>query len=708
MTNLRLFLPLFFPTFMGVTLAADPSLSPPVAIPLPVAKEVPEIEPVIISAPKLRRELLDQPLSATVSDRDFLDSAMVRSVKEAAIHAPNTVLTEFSARKLSNPRFRGIGSSPMNPGVTTYIDGVPQLSANSSSLELLDIEQIDLVRGPLGALYGRNTVGGLINITSHRPSLTGFGGEFQTTFGNYNLLDVRGSITGALIEDQLGFSIAGGHSERDGFTRNLETGHDLDSRSASFGKAQFLWTPSDELEVRFIIAGESADDGDYALGDLGSLRQNPRQVRRDFEGYTSRDVVMPTLQITYHADAFDLTSTTGYVGWETNDLTDLDYLTFPLGIRQNQEKMRTWTQEFRLANPAGEPVSLSDDLKLSWQTGLFLFHSQYQQNASNALNPPLSPVAARALTQAELTDLGIGAYVQGTLTFWDRLDMTAGLRWDYESKDADIRSRSVPALGPAEIQHQRQDFSQITPQASISYRLTPTLMTYASIASGYKAGGFNAVGPAAYEEERSWNYEIGLKGRALANKLGFSLAAFYTDWKDLQLNQPFGLNQFIIANAGDATSSGLEINLDYKLTRRISLFGSAGWQDTQFLSNATDSGVALSGKQIPFTPDYTSSLGFLIDVPVSARFNVYARADIQTIGSFNYDAQNTAAQDAYTLANFRLGVRDERWFAEAFVNNALGTEYIPLAFNYAGLAPSGFIGESGAPTTFGLRVGIRF
>ncbi len=675
-----------------------------------MAKVVPEIEPIIISAPKLHQDLLNLPLSATVAGRDFLDSAAIRTVKDAAIHAPNTIFTEFSARKLSNPRFRGIGASPMNPGVTTYIDGVPQFNANSSSLELLDIEQIDFVRGPLGALYGRNTVGGLINITSRRPSLTTFGGEFQTTFGSYNLYDFRGSVTAPLIKDELGFSFAGGHSERDGFTTNTLTGSDLDNRSASFGKAQFLWAPNDELEVRFIIVGESADDGDYALNDLGTLRNQPRQATRDFVGFTSRDVIMPTLQIIYHADAFDFTSTTGHVGWETIDSTDLDYLPFPLGTRNNREKMSTWTQEFSFANPAGEPVSLSPDVKLTWQAGLFLFHAEYEQTASNVLNPPLSPIPGTLITssQAELTDLGIGSYVQGTLTFWDRLDLTAGLRWDFESKDADVSSTSAPPLGPATIVNARREFSQITPQAAISYHLTPDLMAYLSLAGGYKAGGFNAAGPALYEEERSWNYEIGLKGRALANKLGFNLAAFYTDWKDLQLNQPLGPGQFFIANAGDATAQGLELNLDYKLNRMVSLFGSVGWQDTRFLSNATDSGVALGGRQIPFTPDYTTSFGFLVDVPVSARLNVYARADIQTLGSFNYDAQNTAAQDAYTLANFRLGVRGGQWFAEAFVNNALGTDYVPLAFNYPGLAPSGFIGESGAPTTFGVRVGIRF
>src|SRR5204863_7585500 len=127
------------------------------------------------------------PISVTAITSQTLRDADVRLVKDAEIYAPNVFLNEFSARKLSNPFFRGIGSSPNNPGVTTYIDGVPQLNANSSSIELLDVDQIEFVRGPQAALFGRNTVGGLINISSTRPSLKNWSGGLSTTIGNYNL-----------------------------------------------------------------------------------------------------------------------------------------------------------------------------------------------------------------------------------------------------------------------------------------------------------------------------------------------------------------------------------------------------------------------------------------------------------------------------------------------------------------------------------------
>ena len=671
-----------------------------------VTQTLPEI---LVTVPKLGGDLLSLPLSATVVSGEVVDQNAIRNIKDAALYAPNTFVNQFSARKLSNPYFRGIAGSPLNPGVTTFFDGVPQFNGNSSSLELLDVEQIDFIRGPQGALFGRNTVGGLINIASRRPSLTTWGGEMETTFGNYNLYDFRGRVTGPLIQDQLGFSFAGGYSERDGYTRDTVSGSDIDNRSAYFGKGQFLWTPNEDLEVRFIVAGESSRDGDYSLNDLAALRRNPRQTSRDFLGFVERDVIMPTLQVTYHAESFDFTSTTGFVWWETTDATDLDYGPFPLATRFNTEKMATWTQEFRFSNPSDSPITLSDEIKLSWQAGLFLFYADYEQLAFNDLNPPISPIPGtlRSGSTAELVDKGVGTYLQGTLTFWDRLDITAGLRWDYEDKQADLTTFLNPVLAPGVDLSTERSFSQVTPQAAISYRVTPDLITYFSFAGGFKAGGFNPQGPVSYEEEQSWNYEIGLKGRALEGDLRFGLAAFYTDWSDLQLNQPLGGGQFFIANAGDATSQGLELDLAYEVNSHISVFGSASWQDTQFRSGSTDGGVNLAGNTLQYAPDYNVSFGTQLDFPITPNLNVYARADVQFIGSFNYNAQNTFGQDAYTLANFRLGVRGKKWFAEAYVNNAFDTEYVPIAFAYD-FAPSGAVGENGAPITFGLRAGIKF
>ncbi len=700
-----------------------------------------DLEEIVISAPKLSKSLLEAPLSATVTTGRTIDENRINTVKDAAFYAPNSFFTEFTARKLSNPKFRGVGGSPMNPGVTTYYDGVPQFNGNSSSLTLLDVEQIDFVRGPQAALFGRNTVGGLINVTSNRPSLdAGWHGSLETTQGNYDFMDYRGSITGALLPDTLGFSFAGGYQSRDGYTKNTVTNSPLDDRDAWFGKTQFLWTPSKDLEVRLIIAGERANDGDYGLNDLGQLRNNPRRSARDLVGYTTRDVFMPTLQVIYHADSFDFTSTTGFVWWQTEDLTDLDYSLFPAGVgldpvagnyltRLNNEEQTTWTQEFRFSNAKDKPVILSESATLEWQAGLFLFYQDYSQSTIQTRKELTAfggffPVNNGNFTgtRSALRDMGAGLYLQGTLNLWEKLHLTAGVRYDYEDKEADLGTSTTnfssfaATTNATTNQGLSRSFDQVTPQAAISYDITPDLITYFTFAGGFKAGGFNAGSPAgteAYAEERSWNYELGLKGRALNNKLRWGAAAFYTDWRDLQLNVANGgPATFHIANAGNASARGIEIDLNYAPTSNWSIFGSAGWTDTKFNGGARDNiggaSTPLGGRQIPYTPDYTAALGTQVAWEVGGGYSVYGRAEVQFVGSFNYDTSNTAGQDAYTIANFRLGVRNQTWFLEGFVNNAFDAEYVPIAFGFPGIAPSGYVGESGTPITFGVRSGIKF
>jgi iron complex outermembrane recepter protein len=262
--------------------AQQPQQTPPPDDPL-MRVTVP---PVTVTAQKEPADLQKLPISVTAVTEEMIERAGIHIVSDAAIYAPNTVFTEFTARKLSNARFRGIGASPANPAITTFIDGVPQLNGNSTSYELLDVQQIEFVRGPQSALFGRNTLGGLVNVTSLRPSLTKWTGSLSVPFGNYSMWDLRGSASGPLGETlSAGGSFS--YANRDGFTINTVTGDDLDYRSAFTAKGQLQWNSGKAWDARLIVTGERARDGDYGLQDLASLRANriatslPRRSRRD-------------------------------------------------------------------------------------------------------------------------------------------------------------------------------------------------------------------------------------------------------------------------------------------------------------------------------------------------------------------------------------------------------------------------------------------
>jgi iron complex outermembrane recepter protein len=688
------------------------SIAPPPAVP-PL-----QLPTVVVTAQKEPADVRTLPVSVTVAGRDALWNMGALIPSDAAILAPNTYFNEFSARKLSNPRFRGIGSSPANPGVTTVIDGVPQLNANISSVDLLDVGQVEFVRGPQSTLFGRNALGGLINLASVRPSLSAWTGSAYVPLGSSSAREVRAGVSGPVVDGRVGVAASIAYGERDGFTTNAVTGRTIDDRSAFSGKGQVLWTPAADWEARVIVSGERARDGDYALMDLGSLRRTPFTAARDFEGFTHRDILNTTVLARREGARVSLTSTTGFVKWTTDDSTDLDYTPLPLVTRSNTEDAFQFTQEVRVASAANAPVSLADDVALRWQGGVFLFTQAYDQLAVNSFAPflvsPLLPLAVdQTSPEAALDDIGIGLYGQATATLNERLDLTAGARFDRESKEGDLATFFSPAIAPPTRVTSERSFSNVSPQVAVAFRPAAAQTLYASLTRGYKAGGFNPASPVgfeAYGEEKTLNVEGGVKASGWDGRLSASASAFFVDWDDLQLNlpNPFVPGQFYIANVGAATSRGIEAEVMARVVPQVDVFGTLGISRARFSDGSISSGLPVGGNEFPNAPDYSASLGAQLSRAISSVVTVYGRGEAVFYGSYFYDDANTEAQDAYSLANFRAGGRGRYLFAEAWIRNAFDTKYIPVAFAYLPFAPSGFVGEMGRPRTFGVTFGATF
>jgi iron complex outermembrane receptor protein len=675
-----------------------------------------QLPPVIVTAQKEATQAQEVPVSLTTFTEQTLRNSGAMVVGE--LFAPNVYFTEFTARKLSNPRFRGIGASPANPAVATYFDGVPQLNANTSSIDFLDVAQVEFVRGPQSSLFGRNAIGGLINVTSARPSLSGWTGSLSVPFANFSSREVRGNVAGPVIDGRLGVAAAIHYGQRDGFTVNDLTGHDIDSRETFSAKGQLLWTPNRYWETRVIVNGERARDGDYALGDLGRLRGNPFHVMHDFEGHTNRDIFGTTILNRHESMRFSVTSTTGFLKWKTEDATDLDYTPLPLIIRNNSEESFQFTQEVRVASAPNAAVRLSDGAALKWQAGVFLFTQNYQQNAVNNLAPfTFSPFVnvplALTLPDAELDDVGIGVYGQGTATIGNRVDLTAGMRVDHEQKDASLSTFFTPQIVARRDLVTDESFSNVSPQFSAAFRIQPASTAYVSVTRGYKAGGFNPVSPVgseAYGEEHAWNLEGGVKTMWASGRVMANASVFRINWEDLQLNIPDLTSpaQFYIANIGGATSTGVEVELNARVHSSVDVFGGVGYTRARFSDDAVSNGVPVGGNAIPNTPEYTVTLGTQVSHMVRPGLSLYGRAEAVFYGAFEYDDLNLAGQDAYSLANVRAGARGRYLFAEAWLRNAFDTRYIPIAIAYGALAPSGFIGEMGRPRTFGVSAGVTF
>ena len=675
------------------------------------------LDPITVNVYKEKDDAQKLPVSVTGVSESVLRGAGVLKISDAGTLAPNTFFSEFTARKLSNARFRGIGSSPLNPGITTYIDGVPQLNTNSSNIEFLDIEQVEFVRGPQSALFGRNTLGGLINITTERPSLTKWTGGLTVPLGNYSEWDARARIFGP-ISDKVGVRLTIGRGTRDGFTINDVTGNDLDYRRTSYGKAQLWWTPTSEWEMRLIVTGQRDQDGDYGLNDLAALRQNPFHSSRDFEGIVERDVLSSTAQIRWEGSRFTFGSTTGVVNWKTRDVTDLDYTARPLIVRDNKERDVQLTQEARFASAPGAPARLGEGVRLRWQTGVFFFSQKYDQDAINnfapfLLSPQLGFPVAQHSPRSGLNDIGVGVYGQVTTTFGENFDLTFGARVDHENKEADLLTFFDPAISPPNRVTAEKGFSNVSPQVAASYRFAGNHMVYASVGRGYKAGGFNPASPAgseAFGEEKTWHVENGVKTLLAGGKLSANASLFYIDWSGLQLNVPNPAvpAQFFIRNIGRATSKGFEAELNARPHPNVDLFATFGLTRARFADNTSSGGVDVSGKKLPSAPDHTFTVGAQLSKDLNKSLALYGRGEVWFNGGFEYNDANTVRQEEYSLTNFRAGLRWRYAFVEGWIKNAFDTRYIPIAFAFGSFAPSGFLGEMGAPRRVGVTMGVTF
>ncbi|HYE87018.1 MAG TPA: TonB-dependent receptor [Vicinamibacterales bacterium] len=692
-------------TLAPAQVAAQANQSPSVVLPT-----------VIVRAQKDASDIKEVPASVTAVTATTIANSGVLSLTEAGVFAPNTVFTEFTARKVSNARFRGIGSSPANPAITTYIDGVPQLNSITSNIELIDVNQIEFVRGPQSPLFGRNTLGGIVNVTSARPSMSRWTGMVMAPIGNHGSFDVRGNVSGP-VGNKAAISFAGGKQQRDGYTENSVTGNDVDFRDATFAKAQLLVLPNANWEARAIYAHERNRDGDYALGDLSAIRIAPFRVTRNFEGFTNRDINNTTVHLRGIGQNFAIESTTGFITWNTEDKTDLDYSPLPLAIRDNLEESTQFTQQVRISSPDNAPIAFGAAM-VKWQAGLEYFSQDYSQDAVNTLgafvlSPQVGFPVAMHSPEAAIDTAGIGLFARAILTFNDKADLTAGLRFDRESSDANLNTFMVPALAPPNVVDAEQDFNDISPQFAFGYRFRPEAMGYVSLARGYKAGGFNPAaipGRSAYGEEHAWHVEAGVKGTAAGGKVAATAAVFYINWDDLQLNvpNPFVPAQFYIFNVGSARSRGVELDVTARPRSDVDVFAAVGLTSARFAEGTEANGLDVGDNELPYTPDYTATFGAQLTRPVTSAISGFARAELVMTGAFNYDESNTQDQDAYSLMNIRAGARHKRLFGELWVRNAFDTRYVPIAIPYPGFSPSGYIGENGRPRTFGITIGTSF
>jgi len=668
-----------------------------------------EVQTTVVSARKVDEALDRVPASVTAIDGAALDDAGVRTVEEAVARVPNLRMTEFSARRLSFPYVRGIGSGVGEPAVVTYVDGVPQLTLGSSNLPTLGLERLEVMRGPQ-PLYGRNALGGVLHMVTRRPGGTpeSFAG---VTSGDHGLLEIFGGYHGPVGDAGNALALDVLSSRRDGYTTNQFTGNEVDDRDGFFGRGQLYLNPSDDSELRIGVYAETARDGGFVLAPLADLQDTPHEIAQDFEGVTERDVFSPSIVYERFGDQSTFTSITSFTDWDVLETADFDFTAIDGVRRETAEDQSYFYQELRLAS---EPVE-GDALR--WVAGASLFSADSGRSAANEFRPDgagiFFPPAAVGIdtNRGQFEDLGYGLFGQAAYTLDSGLELAFGLRYDREEKEADL-NHTFESGGFTFVDEDASlddDFDELVPSLSAAYPIDEASTVYASAAKAFKAGGFNLSAPAdqfVYEPESATSYELGYKRRWADEGVGLRLAAYMIDWEEMQLSLFDPAAGGYVANSGESQSAGFEVELDARLSEELDAFFSFGSSDTEFDSFTDSFGNDNSGNALPFAPEQTVALGGQYSRSFG-EVGFVARATYQSVGDFFYDASNLG-QESFELLDLRAGLRHGDWSFDVFMRNALDEEYFPIAFQANPFDPESFISETGAPRTFGFTLRYSF
>lgn len=621
------------------------------AVEKPAYRSSSALEEIVVSARRRDESAQEVPIALSVLRSDAIESTGTFTLSEVPRLAPSLQVFSFNPRN-TNINIRGLGGNVaatndgLENGVGVYVDNVYYGRPGQSQFDLIDLEQIEVLRGPQGTLFGKNTTAGAINITTRKPSFeTELKSEFS--YASEGFKQVRSSFSGPLIEDTLAYRLTVGHTERDGLVENIHDGKELNDYQNSTARGQLLFLPRDGVELRVIgdyaeqkaaatansivrifthydngvpIANSVIDRFDRAGYSLPSNDPFDRKVdlnsrvRADMESYGL------SAQLDWELDNGQITAISAYRGWNWDPENDVDYTSLDiLPFAQQKNRQRQFSQEVRFASQGNEKLDYVAGVYYLWQSNKGYGDQGYGEDAAAWYLPQLPADYANAIINgyggqsfSEPETHSYAAFGQVVWHLSDTWELTTGLRYTYEDKtgvfeQAPTRGASLDGLTPQQraqalairenfyaTQSYDTEFSDesVSGLVSLSHRLSDSVLVYASYARGGKSGGLNLTAlPAGVspevEPEKVDNVEVGLKSQWLDDRLTFNLALFNTEIDDYQtaiseVKGDTGIIQYV-ANAGDVRSRGAEVDVAYHLNDFISLTGSLSYIKATYL-----------------------------------------------------------------------------------------------------------------------------
>ncbi len=685
------------------------------------------LEEVVVTAQKREQNMQDTPISVAAFGASAITDQNIKDISDVSQYIPNVEIAE-SPGGTTGATISIRGSVTINPAVTweptvgVYVDGVFIAKNVGGLFDVAELERIEVLRGPQGTLYGKNTVGGAINLITRKPS-DEFSGSLKLSAGNYNYKEGFFSIdTGRVAEDRAAFTFAANIRKRDGFYDNTSTAVDaadefkkLDTMAARLAGTFDL---TDNLEAFYVYdQSEKNNTPAFSQFDLPGSKLNDKKDEGANDGAKkdTSNTLGHALHLTYDlSDDLTAKSITAYRKMEFNDSGDYDGSGLAGFHTVRDVDSKQVSQEFQLIGSAES---------FDYVLGAFYFNEK-----SNAYNPfDVAGTAKLVENWYGVESTSYALYGQMDYYLSEELTLTGGARWTKEEKEAYLErlDKTGGNFGGNIANTEAKDsWTNVSPMAVLTYAFADEASTYIKVAKGWKAGGFNGEATTAdvfkksYNEEKVTSFELGLKSRWLDDRLQVNAAVFQNNIKDLQVSDFLGAFSSI-SNAGEATVKGFELELLAALNDNLTANLNYGTLDATYNSFVVGGVEEKNNRKFPYSPEkkisagieYQQSLGFAdlvarLDyswVDEYYLFDDAVKADLTKSGDYKlWNARvaleeiNVGENETMELALWGKNLTNEEYRANGIpVANALG-QFVGGANYY------------GDPRTYGVDATYRF
>lgn len=681
------------------------------------ARGTTRLEEVVVSATKRDDMVQNVPASIGVVTGERLQASQVNDATDLQKAVTGFTYKEGGNGRSSALSIRGIGtlsfSDAVDPSVGTVIDGVVMGSQAAGMFNFADIERIEVLRGPQGTLFGMNSSAGVLNVVTKDPTPQ-VTGEFGVGYGSYEEIKIRGAVSGPLIEDTLLFRVSAFANQRDGYIENEYNGTDLNDDDQKGVRAKFKLTPRDATSL--LLALDWLKQERHCCAPTARVA-NP--VAFDpyaaplvgLAGDTNDKVIEPNALTTYDLTRgaslqwdetigdYALTTVTAYREWDTRNRNAFNTQPVPLLTHNDTDTgQHQFSQEIRIASPVGETVD--------YVAGLFFFDQSMSSETTQMidlgalLGLPAGLLRGSNAKTADVDTKNYAAFGEANFNISDELTLIAGARLTHI--DVQMHNTAVPFPGTillptATLGTIDDEISDSKPSWKLGARwqITPQQMLYATVSTGYKGPAFNTnSGNGSSQQvdpELSTNYEIGSKSSFLDDRLRTNLSLFFTRFEDFQAEGLIGsgiTRQFVLVNAGELESQGVEFEIDAVPIENLTVHASAAYIDAKFeefdgakcysgqtaAQGCVNGAQDLAGGKLPGTPRETVKLSANYDLLFDTLpFDAFVRADYswqdEVLWDVYQDPQTIESGYAQLGAAFGIKGRDSDYTVTVYGKN---------------------------------------